>query len=165
MNKRIVFILSFVISLALLFSLSRPKSQAVMAEMSLEQLTEDADLIVVGKVGSVTSQIINEKIFSFATISVSSKIKGELKPEQSKVMVKFPGGKVGDIGMKVEDSPNYKKDEEVVVFLKSVPSESDYMTVGSSQGKLIVDEGIVLRENMPLELFISRVKSIIKSGP
>jgi hypothetical protein len=161
LNKKIIFVLT----VALLFLLPVAEPQAVMVELSLEQLTHDADLILVGKVESVTSQMIKGKIFSFATVAVNSTIKGELEPEQSKVMVKFPGGKVGNIGMKVEDSPHYKKDEEVVVFLKKIPGESHYMTAGSSQGKFIVDEGIVLRENMPLEQFLARIEGIMESGP
>ena len=136
-----------------------------MVELSLEQLTRDADLIVVGKVESVTSQMINGKIFSFATIAVESRIKGELEPEQSEIVVSFPGGKVGDIGMQVEDSPNYKKDEEVVVFLKKMQGESHFLTAGSSQGKFIIDQGIVLRENIPLEQFRDRIETILETRP
>ena len=96
---------------------------------------------------------------------MNSKIKGELEPEQNKVVVKFPGGNLGDIGMQVEDSPNYRKDDEVIVFLKKVPGESDYITVGASQGKFIVDEGIVLRENAPLEQFLARIQHIVEAEP
>ena len=161
LNKKKILILT----LALLFLLPIAKVEAVMVELSLEQLTRDADLILVGKVESVTSQMTDGKIFSLATISVESKIKGELEPEQSIIVVSFPGGKVGDIGMKVEDSPNYQKDEEVVVFLKKMQGESHFFTVGSSQGKFIIDQGVVLRENLPLEQFISRVKSLMEAGP
>ena len=160
MIKRILFICT----LAWIYLLPLPRPEAVMVEVSLEQLTRDADLIVVGKVESVTSQMINGKISSFATILVESKIKGELEPEQSEIVVSFPGGKVGDIGMQVEDSPNYKKDEEVVVFLKKIQGESYFFTVGSSQGKFIIDQGIVLRQNIPLEQFLARIESII-TGP
>ena len=159
MIKRILF----VFTVAFLSLLTIPRAEPAMVEVSLEQLTRDADLIVVGKVESVTSQMINGKISSFATLSVELKIKGELEPEQSEIVVSFPGGKVGDIGMQVEDSPNYKKDEEVVAFLKNVPGESHFSTVGSSQGKFIVDQGIVLRENIPLEQFLAKIKTILET--
>jgi hypothetical protein len=159
LNKRIIFVLA----LSVFFLLSFAKTQAVMVEVSLEQLVRDADLIVVGAVESVESQMINGKIFSFATISVSSKIKGELEGGQDKIIVKFPGGKVGDIGMKVGNSPNYKKDEEVVVFLKNLQGESHYLTAGSSQGKFIISDGVVLSENIPLDQFLARIESIVKA--
>ena len=135
-----------------------------MVELSLEQLARDADLIVVGKVESVTSQMISGKIWSSATIAVESRIKGD-EAGQGKVVVSFPGGKVGDIGMQVEDSPNYKKDEEVVVFLKKMQGESHFLTAGSSQGKFIIDQGIVLRENIPLEQFRDRIETILETRP
>jgi hypothetical protein len=158
--KRILF----VFTVAFLPLLTIPRAEPAMVELSLEQLTRDADLIVVGKVESVASQMIIGKIWSSATISVESRIKGD-EPEQSEIVVSFPGGKVGDIGMQVEDSPNYKKDEEVVVFLKKMQGESHFSTAGSSQGKFIIEGGIVLRENIPLEEFLARIESIIKTAP
>ena len=158
--KRILFV--FTVTFLSLFTI--PRAEPAMVERSLAQLTQDADLIVVGKVESVTSQMLNGKIWSSATILVESKIKGELEAGQGTVVVSFPGGKVGDIGMQVEDSPNYRKDEEVVAFLKKIQGESHFLTVGSSQGKFITDQGIVPRENIPLEQFLARIESII-TGP
>ncbi len=161
MNKRIVF----VFSLAFLSMLSFSKAQAVMVEVSLEQLVRDADLILIGTVASVKSELTQGKIFSFVTIWVSSKIKGELEPGQNKIVVRFPGGTVGDIGMNVENSPNYKLDENVVVFLKRVSAESYFRTVASFQGKFLIENNIVLRERLPVDQFVARIENIIRSGP
>ena len=161
MNKRITFGFLF----ALLCLLSASITQAVIVELPLEELVKEADLIVVGTVENVESEFIQGKIFSFATISVKSRIKGELQAQQNRIVVKFPGGKIGDIGMKIEDSPDYKKDKEVIVFLKSVQGESHFTTVGACRGKFTIGEGIVLRENLPLGQFLARIEDIMKAAP
>ena len=77
--------------------------------------------------------------------------------------MKFPGGMVGDVGMRVENGPDYKKDEEVVVFLKKVQDESHFMTIGASQGKFVIRDNVIVRENLSLDQFIGKVEKIMGS--
>ena len=161
LNKRIALMIVF--SLTLVFSLPVAKLEGVMVKLSLDELAKQADLIVVGKVESVRSESIKGKIFSFATISVDSKIKGQLQTQQNSLVVKFPGGKVGDVGMNVENSTDYKVGENVVAFLKRTPGQPDYVTVGSSQGKFLIENRIVPRENVSLDEFVDCIEKIL--GP
>jgi hypothetical protein len=132
-----------------------------MMKLSIEQLVADADLIILGTVDCVQSEMEEGKIFSLATVSVNLKIKGEPAPTQEKIIVRFPGGAVGDVGMKVEDSPDFKKGEEVLLFLQKTKTLSEYMTVGSSQGKFMIRNHIVVRENLPLDQFLERIQRIM----
>jgi hypothetical protein len=151
-----------VILLLLFFCcLSIQNGHGAMVKLSLEQLVTDADLMVLGTVDSVQSELVEGKIFSFATVSVNLKIKGEPEGTQDKIVVRFPGGTVGDVGMKVEDSPDYKQGEEVLLFLQKTKTQLEYVTVGSSQGKFLMKNNIVVRENIPLDQFIERIQRIM----
>ena len=162
LNKKIVVLV--ISSLALLLLVPVAKSQAVMVELSLEQLVKEANLIVVGTVESVRSELVEGKIFSFATILVSETIKGGLEQGENKIVVRFAGGNVGDIGMRVDNGPDYKVGENVVAFLKRAPGQSHYATVGSFQGKFLVKDNVIVRENLSLDEFIGKVKKIMESN-
>ena len=161
LNKRTIFALT----LAFLFLLTIPRAESAMVELTLEQLVKSADLIVVGTVKSVKSEMKKGKVFSYATIAVNSVVKGELEQEQDKIVVKFAGGRVGDIGMKVENSPNYQKNEKVIAFVEKIPNTSYYRTLGSFQGKFLIEGNFVLRESLELKQFLGRIENIMRSGP
>jgi hypothetical protein len=161
LNKRTIFALSLVF----LSLLPIPRAESAMVELTLEQLVKEADLIVVGTVESVKSELTQGKIFSFATITVNSKVKGELNQGQDKIVVRFAGGTVGDIGMKVENSPNYQKNEKVIAFVEKVPNTSYYRTLGSFQGKFVIEGNFIVRANLKFEQFLDRIDAIMQSGP
>jgi hypothetical protein len=158
LNKIKIFVWAVII-----FWLPLPNVQGAMVRLSLEQLTQDADLIILGTVEGVESELVTGKIFSFATISVKSKIKGESEATQNKIIIKFPGGTVGDLAMKVEDSPGYEKGEKVLIFLRKIPNQPYYRTVGASQGKFLIKDHIVLKENTSLDQFLEKIQSIMRS--
>ncbi|MFC1817342.1 hypothetical protein ACFL0M_15745, partial [Thermodesulfobacteriota bacterium] len=136
MNRKIVFAFAPIF----FFLLSFPNVQGAMVRLSLEQLVEDADLVIIGIVEGVVSELIMGKIFSFATISINSKIKGESGHTPDEIIVRFPGGTVGDIAVKVEDSPDYKQGEKVLIFLKKIPKQPYYRTLGASQGRFLIKD-------------------------
>jgi hypothetical protein len=158
LNKITIFVWAGII-----FLLPLPHVQGAMVKLSLEQLTQDADLVILGTVEGVESELVTGKIFSFATISVKSKIKGESEATQNKIIIKFPGGTVGDLAMKVEDSPDYKKGEKVLIFLKKIQNQPYYRTLGASQGRFLIKDHIVLKENTSLDQFLEKIQSIMHS--
>jgi hypothetical protein len=158
-RKTIVILL-----LLLACCLSIQNAHGAMVKLSLDELVTQADLIVMGCVESVKSEMVEGKIFSFATVSVTSKIKGEPEATQDQVVVRFPGGTLGDVAMKVEDSPDYKQGEEVLLFLKRIENQPGYSTAGSSQGKFLIKNHIVVKENIPLDQFLERIQSLISSA-
>lgn len=135
-----------------------------MVKLSLENLVQDADLIIVGTVELVKSTKIHGKIFSFATVSVGTKVFGQLKPGVNKIVIRFPGGTVGDIGMKVKNGPEYNRGEHVLLFLQEIKNQIYYRTVGSSQGKFLVKDNMVVSENLSLDYFLKRIENINGSG-
>lgn len=160
MNRKLILVCAVI-----LFSLVPVQNaQGAMVKLSLEQLTQDADVIILGTVECVDSELVTGKIFSFATISVNSKIKGELEATQDRIVVRFLGGTVGDIAMKVEDSPDYKQGEKVLIFLKKIPNQPYCRTLGSSQGKFLIKNDIVVRESTSLEQFLESIQNIIRSA-
>ena len=48
-----------------------------------------------------------------------------------------------------------------MAFLKRAPGQSNYATVGSFQGKFLVKDNIIVRENLSLDEFISKVQAIM----
>lgn len=119
MKKRyaIVFVaMALLILLALLWT---DAVMALMLEMTTPELTKQAEAIVRGKVKDMNSEWDPERrfIWTLVTISVSKSIKGDILEGQD-VIVKIPGGVVGQIGQKTEDAPIFKKGEDVLLFLK-----------------------------------------------
>ena len=95
---------------------------------------------------------------------MKSKIKGESEATQNKIIIKFPGGTVGDLAMKVEDSPDYKKGEKVLIFLKKIQNQPYYRTVGASQGRFLIKDDIVLKQNTSLDQFLETIQKPTKSS-
>ncbi len=145
---------------ALFVMLFAHMSNAMMVKISLEQLVRDAELIVVGKVESVEGHKQEDTIISIAKLKIKKALKGEV-PCPELVAVEFGGGQVGEETILFEDSPNYKKGEEVVTFLKKLPRDDIYTTVGLFQGKYVVKDGTVLRERLSLDTFLHKIETIL----
>jgi len=79
------------------------------------------------------------------------------------VFVAFPGGTVGDIVPNVENSPAYQENEHVIAFLKLVSNRPNFLTVGFSQGKFLVSDDMVIRENQTYEQFLERIQNAINN--
>lgn len=123
--------------IAILFLFSSMAFGAVIKK-ELSEFTAEADLIVVGEVKKIESRWNpGETIFTYVTIATEQFLKGSAGKE---VTLRFPGGEVGGIGLKVSDTPNFKLGEKVKVFLKG---KDIYDIVGLSQGKYtILDEEV-----------------------
>ncbi|MCX7957668.1 MAG: hypothetical protein N3B13_01305 [Deltaproteobacteria bacterium] len=105
--------------------------------MELSDITERSDAIVRGTVKD-TESVYNEertKIFTYSVIDVKETFKGKVPPV---VRVRTFGGRVGDINMKVPGMPEFKKGEEVFLFLRK--NEDFWHVTGMIQGKYTVDK-------------------------
>ncbi len=105
--------------------------------MDVEDITNRSDVIIRGKVREVESRYNEErtKIFTYSTIDVKDVLKGKLPPI---IKVRTFGGRVEDVNMKVPGMPEFKKDEEVFLFLKK--SEDFYHVTGMIQGKYTIEK-------------------------
>ncbi len=147
------------------FILSTGIVDAIMGKISLQQLVSQADLIIIGQVESVEYQKKEiesvpgqKKEVEFFTLGVASVkadnvLKGHVVSQP--VLIEFSGGNS-------EDSPNYKHDEEVVVFLKKIKGKDSYFTIGMFQGKYSIKEGKIERESVSVDEFIKKISDILQ---
>ncbi len=129
MKKRVFYaIVGF-----LLVDLYSPVTVASSAErMTLEQLVDDADRVVVGTVsdeGRSEWGPDNRRIFTRYTVEVDSDVAGEGKKT---VEIVQPGGTVGKLSQKVHGYPAFQPGEYLMLFLQK--RDQGFRVVGLSQG-------------------------------
>ncbi|WP_406661674.1 matrixin family metalloprotease [Methanolobus sp. ZRKC3] len=134
----------------------------VNTQLTLEELTENATIIFTGKVVEITGEWNEDKtqIYTFITISVDEKLKGIIPGEN--ITIKQLGGTTEIISLYTTDAPQFKPDEEVLLFIR--PGFIPF--VGMSQGKFTIENDrngnkIVLENGIPLDEFTDRVKSLV----
>ena len=166
--KKIYFILWGVVIFSLATGFLTTQGSTLMIEKSIEELTYEADFILTGKVQDMESRWNEEKtlIYTYVSVSVTKYIKRILEMEEPKeITVKIPGGQVGDIALKVSDTPEFIKGEEVFLFLrlKELPI---FRVAGLFQGKYTIENGKaknkILKQEIPLDNFIHEIEQIMK---
>jgi hypothetical protein len=98
-------------------------------------LNEAAELIVRGIVTKVSSQFINNTMWSTAEVSVNTVEKGNAV---SKVVVEYEGGKVGDTELLVSNQPRFREGERVLLYLVQ-GTGGNYKVAGGPAGKILLD--------------------------
>jgi hypothetical protein len=152
--------ISFVLLLFILFA-ATPVVLALMAKMSVEDLTGEADVITIGEIKEVESRwnLWRTEVYTYSTVSVEKYIKGT---GSETLTIITEGGTVDDSGVWVEDTPVFTKNEKVLVFLKKTGPE--FRVVGLVQGKYIVENEEVRDisgEKVSLKDFLRRVEDAI----
>ncbi|MDD5615842.1 MAG: hypothetical protein PHH85_06525 [Candidatus Methanoperedens sp.] len=138
-----------------------PSAMALMAEMSIEDLTGQADVIVTGQVKEVESRRGSDRtmIYTYTTLATDRYIKGNAG---GTLTIITEGGNVDGYGVRAEDMPEFSKNESVLVFLKKAGRE--FNVAGLVQGKYIVENGEVRDisgEKVSLKDFLRRVEDAI----
>jgi hypothetical protein len=137
-------------------NLPSESSSGLVVQLTLEQLAAKADSILVGKVTNITCyQEGKGNIYTLVTLSVEQTIKGEPVGE---VVIRVPGGKVGELEMMVTDTPSFQLGERAVVFLDK--GDGTFTVVGGFQGKFTVDNNNMVG-NKPLTEFIDQIKDVL----
>jgi hypothetical protein len=118
-------------ALALLLA-AAPASATIMLEMDLPQIVGQSDAIFVGKAIRTRSQWgpDGKRIVTDTTFQVQQGILGVASG--TTVVVRRPGGVVGDIGMRIAGTPVFNKGDEVVVFTST--QKGHRYVVGMQQG-------------------------------
>lgn len=132
-----------------------------------DQLSQDADVIVVGKVGKLAAEWNADKsrIQTRVTITVSDVLKGNGATQTISVVV--PGGEVGGVGEWYSHSPRFVNSEDVVVFAKK--DRRGVLRVASGQqGKFTITKDEVTGSKVipnvgTLAQFTSNIKTTLKS--
>jgi len=138
---------------------------AQMGQSELKILSENADVIVTGKVIQQNSSWNENKtrIFTRATIQVEETLKGS---GLNSVVVNYPGGEVGDIGEMYTHTPKFENDEEVLVFLKKDQTGSSYKVVNGEDGKLTVTTDAktgekITAQNVKVNTLTAQIKNYV----
>ena len=122
--------------------------------MSIKDMTLKADLILIGKVESVTHHPATfedvGKMHRKVLITVERYLKNP--QDSSEVVIIVLGATIGKTTMWVEDQPSFENSERVLVFLKANPwflqanPEGYYQVLGEFQGKFTIESGLAVNE-------------------
>ncbi len=140
-------------------------TQAVMIKLSLQDLTNAADTIVLGEVKNIQFEWSMDKsvILTVVTLKIHEVWKGDYYNDQ--ILIQFPGGIIDDMGLKVSDMPIFQEKERVLVFLKSIMNINEtknsstvslglfpaFSVFGYAQGKYsITENGVAYKDGYGL---------------
>jgi hypothetical protein len=129
MGTRFVLIASLLYG----FMVSGFVEASIVRDMTLDDLVQEADQIVVGKVLSVQSDWDSDHrtILTTIRIQVNEGWKGIL-PNDGQITLVQQGGTIGDTEMAVQGMPQFLTNEQAVLFLRGSPRQ---FVLGMSQGK------------------------------
>lgn len=101
------------VSLALI---SMPVSATTLLSMTIEELTNNSDSVVEGRVVSVESfwDATGRAILSEAVVQVTDTVKGD---EERRIRVQTFGGQVGDFNIVADGFPVFGRGERVLLFV------------------------------------------------
>jgi hypothetical protein len=111
-------------------------ADAKMYYISTPDMVAKANEVMTGKIVSLESYWSDTKprmIFTAVTVEVGEKVKGTAN-KGATVIVKIPGGRVGDVASPASETPTFKKGDEVLVFLQA-SSTGGYKMLSGSRGK------------------------------
>ena len=112
----------------------------IVVPQSIEELTQKSDVVVLGAVVGQESKWSpdHQLIYTFVRIHVEDALKGTSDRE---ILVRRPGGTVGEIGQRVQGSAEFTLGERVLVFLSLLPTARPlFQLTGMAQGKLTLQE-------------------------
>ena len=134
-----------------------------------DQLARDADVIVVGRVGTLKAEwnANKSRIQTRVTIAVNSVLKGDAGQQTISLVV--PGGEVDGVGEWYSHSPRFLRSEDVVVFAKK-DARGSLRVASGEQGKLTIKQdsttGAKIIPNVgTLAQFTSHLRTALASRP
>ena len=120
------------------FLFAAPADGSVVQGLELEELTAEADRIVLGRVLFSESFLRRDgQIWTWHRIEVEREIRGH-DPDQRELIVETMGGQIGEIGMRVEGEASFQLGERVLVFVHGGGPYTAFRTVGMGQGVMRV---------------------------
>lgn len=131
-----------VATITMTLALAASPARASMAlAMDLQELTAQADRVVVGEVLSVKSawEPDHKRIFTNIEVQVADSWKGTA-PAGGKIVIQQPGGQVGDIESRVYGLAQFQVGDRAVMFLKGTPRASAVLGLGQGVRALHFDE-------------------------
>jgi hypothetical protein len=114
----------------------------VMVEIPLEDLIRDADAIVHGTVEQVGVRLVLDERGATPHTLTRLRVHEWLKGGSGQwVAIDEIGGVMPEGGLRIDGTPDYRRGEEVVVFLRQI-GRGLYRTYGMAQGRFEVIHGV-----------------------
>jgi len=151
-----------------------PPATSLATGLSMQKMTEEASMIVIGKCLGTRSKWIDRSLVTEATISVEETLKGDPAKE---VKVDLPGGidvnPQFPVAMTYPGAPRISLDEEVFLFLTpSDEGSNGYSVTGYAQGKFSIGqasdgEKVVMRDmtRAPVQKGAGAIRGNIQGVP
>jgi len=137
-----------------------------MLKIPLENLTRDASYILTGNVKDMRCAWNPEStlIYTYVTVSVEKYIKNTLSKKEGpkEVTIRYVGGIVGDVGLWQSDTPTFKRDQQVLLFLEPI-EKGIFKITGRFQGKYTIEKNQVLEKKVSVDDFVHKVGEIVES--
>ncbi len=123
-------------AVAVLLSLAAGPTGALMVEIGLPDLAARSERIVMGTVTARECSWDEDgrMIVTRATLSISSVLKGQGKAKDS-IVVRYLGGEVGEVGLRVSDQPDLREGSRALLFLRGLKGRDEFTPVGLAQGQ------------------------------
>ena len=129
--------------------IAAPALATVMLEVPMERLVAESDLVVHGRVRDVGSRLVAnaEGHFEPHTVTVLEVLEvlagapAAVVSAPRELVVDEIGGRVQDQEMRIVGTPEYRRGEEVVVFLRALP-DGGYRTYAMAQGHFEVLQAV-----------------------
>ena len=133
-------------------------SSGVVEKMGLEDLVAGADIIVVGVVVETRARWNDERtlIFTEVRFEVQDTVVGP--PGVPTISLVIPGGQVGEVTQEVSAAAQFTIGDRAMLFLVRTP-EGDLRIAGGFQGRLAIENDVVLGLDMPLPALIEQVRA------
>ncbi len=132
--------------------------------LKVDPLTKEAEVIVVGKVGKLSSEWNKDKIETQVSVSVGQTIKGNFS--EKTIVVVVPGGERDGVGEWYSHTARFNPDEDVVLFAKR-DNTGKYIVAGGERGKILVKKDSKGQKMIPnfgtLDEFTTAIKKSLKA--
>jgi hypothetical protein len=118
--------------------LPRATRATVMEPLSIDELAHRASLVVVARALDTHALLIAGRIYTDVALRVEETVRGSAAPGAT-VVVRTPGGVIGNEGQQVPGAPTFAAGQRYVVFLRT-GAGGTVETVALAQGVLPVQE-------------------------
>lgn len=153
------------IILSLIFMGFNLSSFAQQEVSKIKNLTKEADLILSGKITEKKSAWNESKsrIYTKAILHVDEQLKG--KGNSTSVEISYLGGEIDGVGERYSHMPEFKENEEVLVFLK-IDKMNNYKVLNGEEGKISIirdkkTNQKMTTSNIPVNSLKDQIKSYL----
>jgi len=156
-----------------------PLFATTVMKMDLPALVSTSDSIIKGRIESVEARYEERRVFTYVSVTVDDPLKGERK---STILIKQPGGTIGERTEWVAGMPRFKAGAQVILFLRN-RQDGTFDVVGLNQGKyeimddyavanvsgvsmmdprtgLVSDAGFIQKN--PVETFKAKIRELVR---